>query len=56
MLSVDVRQMTMKVRDTEYGGILADAMTLACKRDPSSLEGKRRKLSSRSHLVLEKKK
>jgi hypothetical protein len=39
-MSVDVRQVIMQVRDTEYGGILADAMTLARKRDPSSLEGR----------------
>jgi hypothetical protein len=40
VMSVDVRQVIMQVRDTEYGGILADAMTLARKRDPSSFEGR----------------
>jgi hypothetical protein len=42
VMSVNVRQLMMEVRDTEYGGILADAMTLARKQDPSSLKGRRR--------------
>jgi hypothetical protein len=53
VMSVNVRQLTMEVRDTEYGGILADAMTLARKRDPSGLdERKRGKCSVRDHIWL----
>jgi hypothetical protein len=37
VLSVHVRQSVIEVRGTEYGGILVDVMTLARKRDPSSL-------------------
>jgi hypothetical protein len=56
VLSVYVRQSAIEVRDTEYGGILADVMTLARKRDPSSLVERRRgRLSSRSHLALDEK-
>jgi hypothetical protein len=37
VLLVHVRQSVIEVRDTEYGGILIDVMTLARKRDSSSL-------------------
>lgn len=38
VLLADVKQILVTVRDTEYGGMLADRTTLAGNRDPSSLE------------------